>query len=38
MFVWLMGRAVWYQQMRMGWPMERRTHYLARAMRLKGRL
>lgn len=32
-FVWCMGRATWYQQTRMGWPMERRTHYLAAAAR-----
>lgn len=28
-FVWQMGRATWYRHMRMGWPLERITHYLA---------
>lgn len=32
-FVWCMGRATWDQQSKIGWPWERRTHYIGRHAR-----
>lgn len=36
-FVWFFHRSLWWKQSSIGWPMDRRTHYLAKDARRRAK-